>query len=355
MSENTNVDHDKLMGLFGNVFSHISGAMGLMMAYLGDQAGVYKKLQELGPCSTAILAQAADVDERYLQEWLSSNAAHGYVTYDGEKDEFSLTPEQEIVFCREGEPQCMQGLIQAVVGLMATQDIALDVFKTGRGRPWSEHHSCCFCGTDRFFRPAYVSHLIEEWIPSMTGVVDKLKKGGKVADIGCGLGSTTILMAETYPNSHIYGYDFHDESIKIAKERAVEKGLSNITFEVADSKKINQSDFDFACIFDALHDMGDPVGVANGIKNILKDDGTFMLVEPYAEDALKDNLNPSSAMMYGFSTVVCVPTSRAQEVGLCLGAQAGPKRLTGVLNDAGFEDVRISAKTTNNIVFEALK
>jgi ubiquinone/menaquinone biosynthesis C-methylase UbiE len=355
MSQSQEVNHEKLMNLFGNVFSHISGAVGLMMSYLGDQTGLYAKIEELGSCSAKTLAEATDMDERYLQEWLSSNAAHGYITYDGGSEEFSLSPEQAIVFCREGEPQCLQGLIQGVIGQIAKEDVALDVFKTGRGRPWGEHHACCFCGTDRFFRPAYVSHLVDEWIPSISGAEEKLKTGGRVADIGCGLGSTTILMAETYPNSHIYGYDFHEPSIKEAQERAAEKGLTNITFKVADSKEIPDSDFDLACIFDALHDMGDPVGVASGIKNILNEEGRFMLVEPFAEDDLKDNLNPSSAMMYGFSTLVCVPTSRAQEVALCLGAQAGPKRLTEVLNQSGFEKVRISDSTTNNLVFEALK
>ncbi|MFL2698323.1 MAG: class I SAM-dependent methyltransferase [Gammaproteobacteria bacterium] len=355
MNQTQTVNEEKLMDLFQNVFSQISGSLGLMMAYLGDQTGLYRKIEAIGPCSVEELAKDSDMDERYLREWLSSNAAHGYVTYDAEVNKFYLTPEQAVIFCREGEPQCLQGLIQGVIGQMATQDVALDVFKTGRGRPWSEHHSCCFCGTDRFFRPAYVSHLVEEWIPSITGLEDKLKSGGKVADIGCGLGSTTILMAETYPNSHIYGYDFHVPSIEEAQERAKEKGLTNITFEVRDSKDIPDSDFDAACIFDALHDMGDPIGVAKGIKDILKDNGSFMLVEPFAEDNLKDNLTPSSAMMYGFSTLVCVPTSRSQEVALCLGAQAGPKKLTEVLNEAGFEKVRISATTTSNLVFEAMK
>lgn len=355
MSQSQEVNHDKLMDLFGNVFSQISGAMGLMMSYLGDQTGLYKKIEELGSCNAKSLAEVTDMDERYLQEWLSSNAAHGYISYDAGSDEFSLTPEQAVVFCREGEPQCLQGLIQGVIGQIAKEDVALDVFKTGRGRPWSEHHVCCFCGTDRFFRPAYVSHLVNEWIPSIEGAEEKLKAGGKVADIGCGLGSTTILMAETYPNSQIFGYDFHEPSIKEAQERANEKGLTNITFQVADSKDISEKDFDLACIFDALHDMGDPVGVASGIKDILNEDGRFMLVEPYAEDKLEDNLTPASAMMYSFSTIVCVPTSRAQDVALCLGAQAGPKRLKKVLSEAGFDKVRISDSTTSNLVFEALK
>ena len=355
MNQEVQVNEEKLTDLFQNVFSQISGSVGLMMAYLGDQTDLYKKIESIGPCSVEELAKGSEMDERYLREWLSSNAAHGYISYDPETEKFFLSPEQAVVFSKEGDPQCVQGIIQGLVGQMATHDVALDVFRTGRGRPWNEHHSCCFCATDRFFRPMYASHLVGEWMPSITGLEEKLKVGGKVADIGCGFGTTSILMAEAYPNSHIYGYDFHAPSIEQAQERAKEKGLTNITFEVRDSQNIPESDFDVACIFDALHDMGDPVGVARGIKDLLKEDGSFMVVEPLAEDDLKDNLNLVSGRMYGMSTLVCVPTSRSQDVGLCLGAQAGPKRLTEVLNQAGFEKVRVSISTESNLVFEALK
>lgn len=289
----------------------------------------------------------------YLREWLSSNAALGYVEYNADTDEFSLTPEQAALFAHEGEVTCMQGFFQAIVSQYATFDTAIDVFKTGRGRPWSEHNTCCFCATDRFFRPGYVANLVDSWIPALQGVEEKLVAGGKVADIGCGLGSSTILLAQSYPNSKIYGFDFHAPSIETAIQKAAEEGTTNAHFEVVTAKDFPGQDYDFVCIFDALHDMGDPVGVARHIKEVLKSDGTFMLVEPLAADELKDNLNLLSAIYYGFSTTICVPTSRAQEVGRCLGAQAGEKRLTEVLNEAGFEHVHRATETPTNMVFEA--
>ena len=275
-------------------------------------------------------------------------------TYHEDNDQFSLTPEQAAIFAHEGEPTCMQGLFQGIVAQYATHDVALDVFKTGRGRPWEEHHECCFCGTDRFFRPIYVTNLLENWIPSLDGVKEKLETGANVADIGCGLGSSSILMAKTFPNSKIYGYDFHEPSIIKAREKAEIEGVDNIEFAVSDAKNIPGKGYDFACIFDALHDMGDPVGVSKAILNTLNDDGTFMLVEPFANDELKDNLNSQSGLYYSFSTLICVPTSRAQEVGLQLGAQAGEKRLRSVLNEAGFENIeRRCLDIESNIVLEA--
>ena len=355
MEEQTTVNHDKLMALFGSVFNDVAGSVAIMMSYIGDQTGVYRAMDKLGPSSVASIAEEAKVDERYLKEWLASNAARGYVHFNAESEEFSLTPEQAAVFARESEPTCIQGLIQGVVGQFVKEDIAIDVFKTGRGRPWGEHHECCFCGTERFFRPAYASHLLEEWIPALEGVEDKLKMGAKVADIGCGLGTSSILMAEKYPNSTIHAFDFHGPSIEEAKKRAAEKGLANLEFFVSDASEIPKNDYDLACIFDAWHDMGDPVGIASGIKDVLSSDGTFMVVEPMALDGMANNIanNPASGMMYGFGTLVCVPASRAQDVGLGLGPQAGPNKLMELLSEAGFGTVNLAAKTTNNLVLQA--
>ncbi|NVK21596.1 MAG: methyltransferase domain-containing protein [Kangiellaceae bacterium] len=347
------INEDKFNELFGKVLVDVSGAIGLLMAYIGDQSGVYQALEQHGPCSAQKLAQETSLDPRYLLEWLSSNSALGYIDYDANSQTFALSPEQAAIFAHEGAPTCMQGFFQAVVGQYETNKTAVEVFKTGRGRPWGEHSNCCFCGTDRFFRPGYVMNLVENWIPSLNGVEDKLKAGATVADIGCGFGSSTLLMAETYPNSQFVGYDFHEPSIKTAQAKAEEAGLSNISFKVAVAKDIPSNSFDLACIFDALHDMGDPVGAAAKIKESLKPDGTFMLVEPMAQDKLEDNLNPLSGIFYGFSTLVCVPTSKAQEVGLGLGAQAGEKRLTDVLNQAGFSQVRRATDTPTNMVLEA--
>ena len=348
------LDEEKLMELTGKVFENVSAAGSLLVAYIGDQAGVYSALEDHGPCSAGELSSKTKLDERYLLEWLSANAAMGYITYHEDSHQFSLTPEQAAIFAHEGEPTCMQGLFQGIVAQYATHDVALDVFKTGRGRPWEEHHECCFCGTDRFFRPIYVTNLLENWIPSLNGVQEKLEAGATVADIGCGLGSSSILMAKTFPNSKIYGYDFHEPSIIKAREKAEIEGVSNIEFAVSDAKNIPEKGYDFACIFDALHDMGDPVGVSKAILNTLNDDGTFMLVEPFANDELKDNLNTQSGLYYSFSTLICVPTSRAQEVGLQLGAQAGEKRLRSVLNEAGFNNIeRRCLDIESNIVLEA--
>lgn len=350
---NLQYDQAKFEQLQGKVMGDVGGAIGLLMGYIGDQTGVYKALEEIGPCSCEQLSKNAGIDVRYLREWLSSNAASGYINYDAENGTFSLSPEQAAIFAHEDEPTCMQGFFESVVGQIAGYETAVDVFKTGRGRAWDEHLPCCFCGTDRFFRPGYVANLVENWIPALDGVETKLKAGAKVADIGCGHGSSTILLAESYPNSTIYGFDFHSPSIDEARAKAQRARVDNIEFQVVTAKEFPGEDYDLVCIFDALHDMGDPVGAAAHIKDSLKPDGTFMLVEPAAADTLGENINLLSAIYYGFSTTVCVPTSRAQEVGLALGAQAGEKRLTDVLNQGGFSTVRRASETPTNMILEA--
>jgi len=347
------VDQKQLEVLSNKVMADIGGAFGLFMAYLGDQAGVYKTPHQTGRCSAEQLALKADVDARYLLEWLSANAAAGYVTYHADDATFSLSPEQALIFTQEGQPNCMQGFFQVVVGQYATHDKALETFRSGSGRAWGEHHGCCFCGTDRFFRPGYTTNLITQWIPSLTGVEEKLRHGAKVADIGCGHGSSTILMAQAYPNCTFYGYDFHAASIEEAKAKSTQAGLANIQFEVRTAKDYPGQDFYLVCIFDALHDMGDPLGAAQHIKQSLKPDGTFMLVEPLAGDSLSENLNLLGQIFYSASTTICTPTSKAQEVGLALGAQAGQKRLTEILNRAGFSQVRRASETSINMVLEA--
>lgn len=347
------LNQSKFEELQGKVLVDVGGAIGLFLAYIGDQTDVYRTLESLGPTDHERLAKASGVDPRYLREWLSANAAAGYVSYDAESDQFSLSPEQAAIFAHDGEPTCMQGFFQCVVGQYATHDTAIDVFRSGRGRAWSEHHECAFCGTDRFFRPGYVANLTESWIPSLTGVEEKLRRGARIADIGCGLGSSTILMAEAYPNARVFGFDFHVPSIEAATQKARDAGVTNVEFATVTAKEFPGGDYDLVCVFDALHDMGDPVGAARHIKSSLAPDGTFMLVEPMAGDDLASNMNLLGAIYYGFSTTVCVPTSRAQEVGRALGAQAGQKRLTEVLNEAGFSQVRRAAETPTNMVLEA--
>jgi SAM-dependent methyltransferase len=349
----TEVSQAKLEQLMGKVIGDIAGAMGVLMAYLGDKAGVYAALDKAGPSTVDQLAKRTGLNRIYLREWLGANAAAGYVTYDPKAETFSLSEEQATVFTREGQPACLQGFFQAVISQYEAHEKAVATFKSGEGRPWSEQSPCCFCATDRFFRPGYSANLIEGWLPALDGVVDKLKGGAKVADIGCGHGSSTLLLAQAFPETIVYGFDFHEPSIREARAKAKAAGIKNVEFQVASAKDFPGGGYALACIFDALHDMGDPVGAARHIRETLAPDGSFMLVEPMAGDSLSDNLNPVSQIYYGFSTTVCTPASLAQEVGLGLGAQAGQKRLTEVLNKAGFKRVRRAAETPTNMVLEA--
>ncbi len=347
------IDFDKVHAMMGNIMGHVAGAVSVMMAYMGDQAGVWAAMDGAGPLTCDELAAKTGMEPKYLREWLGSVAAAGYVTIDGEKETFELTPEAALIFTREGQPLCMQGFFQAVVAQYDTHDRAVEVFKTGEGRSWSDHSQCLFCGTDRFFRPSYAANLVSNWLPALDGVTDKLEAGAKVADIGCGFGSSTVLMAKHYPKSTFVGIDFHEPSITEARKQAKEAGLTNVTFEVARAQDFAGDGFDFACIFDALHDMGDPVGAAQHIREAMKPDGTFMVVEPMAGDTMAENMHPMGQIFYGFSCMGCVPVSLSQEVGLGLGAQAGEKRLAAVLNEAGFSNVRRATETPTNMVLEA--
>ncbi len=350
MSDQVNME--AVEELAGKVVGDVAGAMGLFLAYLGDQAGVYAALEKAGPCTAGALADTLGMNEKYVHEWLASNAANGYVTHDPDGDLFSLSPEQAVVFAREGHPACMQGFFQSVVGQFERHADALETFQSGKGRPWGDHSVCTFCGTDRFFRPGYEANLLENWIPALDGVKEKLEAGAKVADIACGHGSSTILMAKAFPNSTFHGFDFHAPSVEHARQKAADAGVTNAEFHVTTAKDVPGDGYDVAFIFDALHDMGDPVGAATHINKILKRDGTFMMVEPMAGDTVAENLHPLGAVYYAFSTVLCTPTSLAQEVGLGLGTQAGQKRLTEVLNEAGFTRVRRAAETPTNMVLE---
>lgn len=350
---NGNLNESALEELQGKVMGDIGGALGVLMAYIGDELGVFQALADANRATAQDLARRADLDERYVREWLSAVAAAGYVNYDPISTCFSVTPEQAALFAHEGTPLFMHGFFQCIVGAYADYEKIRDIFRTGEGLGWGEHHNCAFCGTDRFFRPGYDANLVSNWIPALSGVEKKLKRGAKVADIGCGYGSSTILMAKTYPHSMVYGFDFHEPSIEEARKRAFEAGVENVKFEVATAKGYPGTDYDLATVFDALHDMGDPVGAAAHVRKSLKKDGTFMVVEPLAGDKLEDNLHLLGQIFYSFSTAVCTGTSRAQEVGLALGAQAGQKRLTDVLNAGGFGRVRRAAETATNMVLEA--
>jgi 2-polyprenyl-3-methyl-5-hydroxy-6-metoxy-1,4-benzoquinol methylase len=348
------VDPERLEAFAGKVAADVACALGVLLSHMGDETGLYATLRDIGPCSAAELASAAQVDERYLLEWLSAQAASGYVEYDAGKDRFSLTPEQAVVFADDSHPACVQGIVQLAVSQFARHEKALDVFRTGAGRPWGEHHSCLFCGTDRFFRTGYGAFLIEGWLPALEGVTDRLRAGARVADVGCGHGSSTLLMAKAFPKSIFHGVDVHGPSIEAARAKAEEAGAgANTRFVTGGAGDYAEKDLDLVCVFDALHDMGDPVGVARHIRQSLKPDGTLMLVEPMAGDSLADNLHVIGKLYYSASTLICTPAARSQAPGFALGAQAGQKRLTKVLNDAGFTRVRRVAESPTNMVLEA--
>ena len=341
-----------LNDLIGKVIGDVAGALSLFMAYLGDQAGVFTALDGAGRLTVGQLAEQTGLNEKYLHEWLGSVCAAGYVHHHVEDETFSITPEQALVFTREGQPACMQGFFQLIVSQFAGHEKATETFKSGKGRPWGDHPACLFCGTDRFFRPGYQANLVDNWIPALSGVEDKLRDGAKVADIGCGHGSSTVLMAQAYPNSTIHGIDFHAPSIEEAKKKAADAGLTNVTFQVAKAQDFAGEGFDFACMFDALHDMGDPVGAARHIRDTLAPGGTFMLVEPMAGDSMAENMHPLGQIFYAASCTICTPNSLSQDIGLGLGAQAGEKRLAQVCREAGFTEVRRAAETPTNMVLE---
>ena len=347
------INDEKFGALMNKALTDIGGAFSVLMAYVGDQLGLYQALKRHGPGTSAELAAEAGLDERYVREWLSGVSAAGHLDYDPGTAKFTLSPEAELIYAAEGDPRCLQGFFQAVKSAFDDEEKSVDAIRAGRGLGWGDRSPCCFCGTDRFFRPGYAVNLVDNWIPSLTGIHEKLEAGARVADIGCGHGSSTLLMAEAFPKSHFAGFDFHPGSIDAANEKREESGLANVTFEVAAAKTFPGTDYDFICIFDAIHDMGDPAGAAAHIRKALKDDGSFMVVEPLAGDALEENLHLLGTIFYGFSTLACVPASKAQEVGLALGAQAGEKRLSAVLKEGGFGSVRRAAQTDTNMVLEA--
>ena len=346
-------DSDKLQEFMGKMAGDIGAAMSASLVVLGDRLGLYKALAEAGPSTSAELAAKAGVNERNLREWLSAQAAAGYVDYDAEASRFQLNDEQAMVFANEDGPAFMAGGFEVIASMFMDEPKIAEAFKTGRGLGWHEHCACLFRGTERFFRPGYNANLVEHWIPALEGVEDRLNSGISVADVGCGHGASTILMAKAFPRSRFVGFDYHAASVEHARKSAREQGVSDrVHFEVASAKDFPGAGYGLVTIFDALHDMGDPVGAARHINHSLSADGTFMLVEPNAGDDLKENLNPLGRMFYSASAMICTPASMAQEVALALGAQAGEARLTKVAQQAGFSRVRRATETPFNMVLE---
>ncbi len=345
------LDMDKLNAFAGRMVGDLGGAMTAALVVLGDRLGLYKALAQRGPSTPAELAAATGTHERYVREWLSAMAAAAYVEHDAGR--FALNPEQAMVFADEGGPAFMTGAFELIAAMFADEPKVAEAFTTGNGVGWHEYHPCLFRGTERFFRPGYNTNLMASWIPALGGVEDKLQAGTQVADVGCGHGASTVLMAQAFPASRFHGFDYHAASIDRARAAAAEAGVSDrVTFDVAAAKDFGGGPYDLITIFDALHDMGDPVGAASHIREQLAPDGTFMLVEPFAGDRLEDNLNPVGRIFYAASTFLCTPASLSQEVGLGLGAQAGEARLRDVATQAGFTHFRRATETPFNLVFE---
>jgi len=344
------IDQSKLQALLGRAVVDIGANFHAALVVTGDKLGLFRAMRELGPATPADLAKRTGTHERYIREWLSSMAAGGYVTYESATEEFSLSEEQAVALLDADLPGAFL-LAQATV---KSEPRITDAFRSGKGVGWHEHDPKLFEGTERFFRPGYAVNLVPTWIPALEGVQAKLEKGGRVADVGCGHGSSTILMAKAFPASRFVGFDYHEGSIEWARAAAKREGLGDrVSFEVASAKDYPGSDYDLVAFFDSLHDMGDPVGVGRHVRGSLGPNGTWLLVEPFAHDRLEDNLNPVGRLYYAASTMLCTPNSLAQEVVTALGAQAGEARLKQVATKAGFTRFRRAAETPFNLVFEA--
>ncbi|HWC16679.1 MAG TPA: class I SAM-dependent methyltransferase [Terriglobales bacterium] len=347
------LDMNKLNTFIGQFVTDLGASVHAGMVVIGEKLGLYKALAER-PADSAELAAVTQTDERYLREWLASQAAGGYITYDEKTGKFSLSAVQAFTLANEDSPAYLPGAFEMALGSLAAVPRITESFRSGKGMGWHEHVDGVFHGCEKFFRPGYATHLVSAWIPALHDVKKKLEAGARVADVGCGKGASTLLLAKAFPKSRFFGFDYHVKSIEAARESAKREGVADrTTFEVTKAKEFPGKDYDLVSFFDCLHDMGDPAGAAAHVRRSLANDGTWMIVEPFANDQLKDNLNPVGRVYYSFSTLLCTPSSRSQEVGLCLGAQAGEKRIRGVVTSGGFSRFRRAAETPFNIVYEA--
>ncbi|MBI1177192.1 methyltransferase domain-containing protein [bacterium] len=328
------IDEQQLHTLLGSVLQDLGGACSVPLVQIGESLGIYTRLNE-SPASSEVLAARTGLNERYLREWLAAQAASKYVTFDTSTGKFSLSPEQAFVFANPNSPFYLAPAFTAAAAFQQNFEAVCDAFKTGDGVAWGDQSQCLSCATARFFRPGYLNHLVAQWLPALDGVVDKLKIGARVADVGCGHGVSTLIMAEAFPKASFDGFDFHEKSIEEARKHAKEHGTKNLQFHIQEAKEL-PGEYDFITLFDCLHDMGDPAGALKRIRSALKPGGKCMIVEPMAGDSLSDNLNPVGRLYYSASTMVCVPTSLAQETGAALGAQAGEARIRALALDAGF-------------------
>jgi SAM-dependent methyltransferase len=348
------IDPDKLNALLGQAVQDMGAAMHAPLIVIGDKLGLYRAMGDGVPVTPAQLAERTGTAERYIREWLNANAAGKFVEYDAASGTYFMTPEQALALAQEDTPIHLPGFYHMLASLMKDEEKITEIYRTGKGMGWHEHEKGLFEGCERFFRPTYLANLVSSWIPALEGVEAKLKAGARVADIGCGHGASTLLMAKAYPNSRFFGFDYHAPSIETARAKAREAEESGrVNFEVAPAKAFPGKDYDLVAFFDCLHDMGDPAGAARHVRESLAPEGTWMIVEPFAHDDVAANLNPIGRIMYSASASVCVPCSLSQEVALGLGAQAGPANIEKVVRSGGFTRFHKAAETPFNMVFEA--
>jgi SAM-dependent methyltransferase len=350
----TEIDGAKLEQFVFRAVEEVGATLNTALVVMGDRLGLYKALDGAGGLTPSELAERTATAERYVREWLNAQAAGGYITYDPESGRYELPPEHAIALAQPDSPAYLPGFFQIALGSVSDSPHIVDVARDGDGFGWGEHGHDVHEGCERFFRTGYNTHLVERWLPALDGVVEKLERGARVADVGCGHGASTILMAKAFPNSTFVGTDYHDGSIATARARAEEAGVADrVRFEATPAAAYAGSGYDLVTMFDCLHDMGDPVGAAQHVRETIARDGTWMIVEPAAGDRVEDNLNPVGRAYYGFSTLLCTPASLSQEVGLALGAQAGEARIRDVAIAGGFTRFRRAAETPFNLVFEA--
>jgi SAM-dependent methyltransferase len=348
------LDSEKLEQFVFRAVEEVGATLNAALVVMGDKLGLYRALAGTGPLTALELARRTSVSERYVREWLNAQAAGGYVEYDPAAGAYALAPEQTVALTDESSPAYLPGFFQLALGTVIDSPRITDAARGGEGVGWHEHSHDVFEGCERFFRPGYNASLVPSWLPALDGVIEKLEAGARVADIGCGHGSSTILMARAFPASMLVGSDYHEGSIRTARERAQEAGVADrVSFETSLAAAIPGEGYDLVTMFDCLHDMGDPVGASRQVHSMLGADGTWMIVEPMAGDRVEDNLNPVGRAFYGFSTFLCTPASLSQEVGLALGAQAGEAKIREVVEQGGFTRFRRAAETPFNLVFEA--
>ena len=345
------IQQDRLNQFLGRALDDMGGAISATLIQIGDELGLYKALAST-PMTSAELARSTDTSERYVREWLGNQAAGGYVEYDPASDRYFLNEEQALCLANPNGPVDVPGAYGVIEAVFHAKQRTLGNFRSGGGMEWGEHHPCLFHGTERFFRAGYNAHLLGEWLPALDGAVAKLEAGAKLADVGCGHGASTILMAKAFPGTEFVGYDYPAPSIDIARRKAAEAGAGNARFEAADATGYGEGGFDLIAFFDCLHDMANPLGAARHAHAALATDGSCMLVEPFAGDSVASNLNPVGQMYYGASAQICVPVSLARK-GPALGAQAGEARLAAILREAGFSRVRRATETPFNLILEA--